>query len=161
MLVCFINTNRYRDIFALNKLYFFHADHMTSVHCLCRCEVTGWNQVKCDGTRAETRFRVSAKRTSPFKSAERQFSRLLAADVWASVVVWRVLTTHSIRQFFLYFPSFASPCAITFQLKSTICSPSSIAAAVAVPSVASPEHAASRHAQGFLVSRCPSDKDSS
>ena len=25
--------------------------------------------VKCDGTRAETRFRVSAKRTSPFKSA--------------------------------------------------------------------------------------------
>ena len=27
-------------------------------------------QLKCDGTRAETRFRVSAKRTSPFKSAE-------------------------------------------------------------------------------------------
>jgi len=24
---------------------------------------------KCDGTRAETRFRLSAKRTSPFKSA--------------------------------------------------------------------------------------------
>jgi hypothetical protein len=31
-----------------------------------RC-VTG--QLKCDGTRAETRFRLSAKRTSPFKSA--------------------------------------------------------------------------------------------
>ena len=33
-----------------------------------------WNSVsrvrlKCDGTRAETRFRLSAKRTSPFKSA--------------------------------------------------------------------------------------------
>jgi hypothetical protein len=33
-----------------------------------------WNfaarvQLKCDGTRAETRFRLSAKRTSPFKSA--------------------------------------------------------------------------------------------
>jgi len=26
-------------------------------------------QLKCDGTRAETRFSVSAKRTSPFKSA--------------------------------------------------------------------------------------------
>ena len=27
------------------------------------------DQLKCDGTRAETRFRLSAKRTSPFKSA--------------------------------------------------------------------------------------------
>jgi hypothetical protein len=46
------------------------------------------SQLKCDGTRAETRFRLSAKRTSPFKSAGgRQFSRLLAAEVRASVVV--------------------------------------------------------------------------
>ena len=29
----------------------------------------GIGQLKCDGTRAETRFRLSAKRTSPFKSA--------------------------------------------------------------------------------------------
>ena len=37
------------------------------------------DHLKCDGTRAETRFRLSAKRTSPFKSAgRRQFSRLLA-----------------------------------------------------------------------------------
>ena len=59
----------------------------------------------------------------------RQFSRLLAAEVCASAivmldtpcseVVWRVLTTHSIRQFPLHFPSRASPCAITFQLEST------------------------------------------
>jgi len=28
------------------------------------------SQLKCDGTRAETRFRLSAKRASPFKSAE-------------------------------------------------------------------------------------------
>ena len=58
----------------------------------------------------------------------RQFSRLLAADVCASAVVmldtpcsevvWRVLATHSIRQFPLHFPSCASPCAITFQLES-------------------------------------------
>ena len=60
----------------------------------------------------------------------RQFSRLLAADVCASAVVmldtpcfdvvWRELTTQSIRQFPLYFPSPrpASLCAITFQLES-------------------------------------------
>jgi hypothetical protein len=58
----------------------------------------------------------------------RQFGRLLAAEVCASavvmldtpcsVVVWRVLATHSIRQFPLHFPSRASPCAITFQLDS-------------------------------------------
>ena len=86
-------------------------------------------QLKCDDTTAETRFRLSAKRTSPFKSAGgRQFSRLLAAEVCASAVVmldtpcsevvWRVLATHSIRQFPLRFPSRASPCAITFQLES-------------------------------------------
>jgi len=60
---------------------------------------------------------------------ERQFSRLLAAEVCASAVVmldtpcsevvWRVLATHSIRQFPLHFPSRASSCAITFQLDST------------------------------------------
>ena len=85
---------------------------------------------KCDGTRAETRFRLSAKRTSPFKSAGgRQFSRLLTAKVCASAVVMldtpcsevvlRVLATHCIRQFPLHFPSHTSPCAITFQLDSS------------------------------------------
>ena len=59
----------------------------------------------------------------------RQFSRLLAAEVCASAVVmldtpcsevvWRVLATHSTRQFPLNFPSRASPCANTFQLDST------------------------------------------
>jgi len=59
----------------------------------------------------------------------RQFSRLLAAEVCASAVVmldtpcnevvWRVLATHSFRQFPLHFPSCASPCAIAFQLDST------------------------------------------
>jgi hypothetical protein len=32
--------------------------------------LTGRLRLKCDGTRAETRFRLSAKRTSPFKSTE-------------------------------------------------------------------------------------------
>ena len=59
---------------------------------------------------------------------ERQFSRLLAVEVCASAVVmldkpcsqvaWRVLATHSVRQFPLHFPSRPSPCAITFQLES-------------------------------------------
>ena len=59
----------------------------------------------------------------------RLFSRILAAGVCASAVVmldtlcsevvWRVLATHSVRQFPLHFPSRASPRAITFQLDST------------------------------------------
>jgi hypothetical protein len=59
----------------------------------------------------------------------RQFRRLLAAEVCASAVVmldtpcsevvWRVLATHSIRQFPLHFPFRVSPCAVTFQLDST------------------------------------------
>ena len=62
--------------------------------CVYVCAVTrtthhsGSYVEKCDGTRAEIRFRLSAKRTSPFKSAGgRQFSRLLAAEVCASAVV--------------------------------------------------------------------------
>jgi hypothetical protein len=58
-----------------------------------------------------------------------QFSWLLAAklctsaviilDTPCSEVVWRVLATHSIRQFPLHFSSRVSLCAITFQLEST------------------------------------------
>jgi len=64
-----------------------------------------------------------------FNRCGRQFSRLLAAEVCASAlvmldtpcteVVWRILATHSIRQFPLHFPSRASTCAITLQLDST------------------------------------------
>jgi len=92
--------------------------------------IKNWNEIsirsrlhfKCDGTCTETRFRLSANQQG------HQFSRLLAAEVCAltvvmldtpcSEVVWRVLTTHSIRQFPLHFPSCALPCAITFQLES-------------------------------------------
>jgi len=46
-------------------------------------------RLKHDGTRAEIRFGLSAKRMSPFKSAggQGQFSRLLAAEVCGSAVV--------------------------------------------------------------------------
>ena len=56
-------------------------------------ERPGRARLKCDGTRAETRFGLSAKRSSPFKLARGavggggQFSRLLAAEVCASAVV--------------------------------------------------------------------------
>ena len=84
---------------------------------------------KCDGTRAETRFRLSAKRTSNLNLRGLQFSRLVTTEVCASAVVmvdtprsevvWRVLATHSIRQFPFHFLSHASPCAFTFQRDST------------------------------------------
>jgi len=45
-------------------------------------------RLKCDDTLTETSFRLSAKRTSPFKSTGgSQFSRLLAAEVCASAVL--------------------------------------------------------------------------
>jgi hypothetical protein len=96
---------------------------------------------KCDGTRTvDCVWNVMARAQKPdviFRRNERvhlnrrgrQFSRLLAAEVCASAVVmldtpcsevvWRVLATHSIRQFPINFPSRASPCAIRFQLDST------------------------------------------
>jgi len=77
-------------------------------------------RLKCDGTHAETRFRLSPKRTSPFKSAGASVQSTAGSrGVRISSSSVRVLATHSIRQFPLYFPSRASPCAITFQLDST------------------------------------------
>jgi hypothetical protein len=73
-------------------------------------------QLKCDGTRAETRFRLSAKRTSPFKSAEASVQstagsrgvRISSSNAGYTVFQGsvRVLTTHSICQF----PSLSRPC---------------------------------------------------
>jgi len=66
--------------FNLNPLYSFGGEKYSSVKLLCyptepptystRIERDpGRMRLKCDGTRAETRFRLSAKRTCPFKSA--------------------------------------------------------------------------------------------
>jgi len=86
-------------------------------------------RLKCDGTRAETRFRLSPKRTSPFKSAGAsvqsttgsQSVRISGSNAGYTMFRGsvRVLATHSIRQFPLHFPARASSCAITFQLDST------------------------------------------
>jgi hypothetical protein len=90
-------------------------------------------RLKCEGTRAETRFRLSAKRTSPFKSAGASVQSTTGSRVVrisgsnAGYTTFRgsvrVLATHSIRQFPLHFPYRASPCSITFQLESTPHSP--------------------------------------
>jgi len=45
-------------------------------------------RLKCHDTRAETTFRLSAKRTSPFKSSRgRQFGRLLTVELCSSEVL--------------------------------------------------------------------------
>jgi len=45
------------------------------------CRLEGRLRLKCDGTRAETRFRLSAKRTSPFKSARESAQSTTASRV--------------------------------------------------------------------------------
>jgi hypothetical protein len=85
--------------------------------------VTGRLRLKRDGTRTETRFRLSAKGTNQFKfgasvqsiTGSRGVRMVVMLDTPCSEVVWRVLATHSIHQFPLHFPSRESPCAITFQ----------------------------------------------
>jgi hypothetical protein len=92
-------------------------------------ELIGILRLKCDGTHTETRFRLSAKRTSPFKSARASVQSTTGSrgvhisGSNAGYTLFRgslgVLATHSIRQFPLHFPSRASPYAIRFQLDST------------------------------------------
>ena len=85
--------------------------------------------MKRDGTCAETRFRLSPKRTSPFKSAGASVQSTTGSRVVrisgsnAGYTVFRgnvrVLATHSIRQFPLHFPTRASACAVKFQTHYT------------------------------------------
>jgi hypothetical protein len=87
---------------------------------------TSWN-VMAHAQKPEFVFRRNGR--VHLNRRGRQLSRLLAAEECASAVVmmdtpcsevvWRVLATHSVRQFPLIFSSRASPCAITFQLEST------------------------------------------
>jgi len=95
---------------------------------LCRIgKSRGIARTKCDGTRAETIFGLSVKRTSPFKSAGFQFSRLLAVEECGSAdsdcidrvptYKARLLAIHSIPIFPLHIPSRASPCAIRFRTR--------------------------------------------
>jgi hypothetical protein len=105
-----------------------HLNHRTvSVLLFQACRLS----LKCDGTGAETRYCLSPKRTSPFKSAGTSVQstagsrgvRISGSNAGYTTFrgsVW-VLATHSIRQFPLHFPSRASPCAIRFQTHSNPC----------------------------------------
>ena len=91
---------------------------------------TGIACAERDGTRAESRIRLSPKWTSPFKSvgvsvqstAGSRGVRLgFSNDGYTTLGGGlRVLATHSIRQFPLHFLSHASPCATRFRTSSTI-----------------------------------------
>ena len=86
-------------------------------------------RLKCDGSLAETRFRLSAKRTSPFKPAGASVQsttgsrgvRISGSNVGYIIFRGTVKSSsypiHSPVSPSLPFP--ASPCAITFQLDST------------------------------------------
>ena len=86
-------------------------------------------RLKCDGTRAETRFRLSEKGTSPFKSAGASVQsntgsrgvRISGSNAGYTMFRGSVKSTgyppHS--PFSPSVPSRAAPCAITFQLDST------------------------------------------
>jgi hypothetical protein len=92
--------------------------------------------LKCDGMRAGTRYRLSAKRTSPFKlvgssvqsSTGSRGVRIRGSNAGCTMFQGsvRVLATHTIHQFPLHFPSCASLSAITFKLESTDLSDSSM-----------------------------------
>jgi len=85
--------------------------------------------LKCDGTRAETRFRLSAKGTSPFKSAGATFQsttgsrcvRISGINAGYTMLRGSVKSNgyplHSPVSPSLPLP--ATRCAITFQLNST------------------------------------------
>jgi len=85
-------------------------------------------RLKCDDTRAETRFRLSAKRTSPFKSAGASVQsttgsrglRISGSNAGYTMFRGSVKSTGYPLHFLPPLPR-ASPCAITFQLESTIC----------------------------------------
>ena len=100
--------------------------HMTST--LCDYTETRIARAERDDTRAETRFRLSPKRTSPFKlvgasvqstagsrGVRISFSNSGYTTFGGGV---RVLATYSIRQFPLHFPSRTSPCTTTFRTSS-------------------------------------------
>ena len=109
---------------------------ITKQHKQRSCTTTFTAKQRCgiaraerDGTRAETRFRLSLKRTSPFTSvgvsvqstAGSRGVRISLSNAGYTTFGCgvRVLATHSIRQFPLHFPSRASPCATRFRTSYT------------------------------------------
>ena len=80
---------------------------------------TRTNQISSFGETDESIQMGGGRQFSRLPTAEACVSAVVMLDTPCSEVVWRVLATHSIRQFSLHVPSSASQCAITFQLDST------------------------------------------
>jgi len=93
----------------------------------------GRGQLKCDGIRAKTRFRLSVKRTSPFKSAGASVQSTTGSrgvcisgnnaryTMFRGSVKGTGYPLHSLVSSSLPHP--ASPSAITFQLESNVVRP--------------------------------------
>ena len=106
----------------VNKPVFSTCTHAHKSRTIC-CRL----RLKCDGTRAETRFRLLAKRTSPFKSAGASVQsttgsrsvRISGSNAGYTMFRGTVKSTgyplHSPVS-----PSLPLPCAITFQLSCTM-----------------------------------------
>jgi hypothetical protein len=77
---------RYLSLAVSARKIFYLLSLLRNVSYLSRNTVSR-GQMKCEGRSPETRFRLSAKRTSPLNRLGRQFSRLLAAELCASAVV--------------------------------------------------------------------------
>jgi hypothetical protein len=106
---------------ATRSIYLFStAKIVARIARMLRCR----GQLKCDGTRAETRSSLSAERTSPFKPAGASVQsttgsrgvRISGSNDGYTMFRGSVKGTdyHTIRQFPHYFPFRPSPCAITF-----------------------------------------------
>ena len=90
--------------------------------------VKGIAHAERDGTRAETKFRLSPKRMSPFKSvgasvqstAGSRGVRISLSNAGYTTFGGgvRILATHSIREFPLHFSFRVSPCATRFRKSS-------------------------------------------
>jgi hypothetical protein len=112
--------------------------HTTSEHDVSSITTIARLLLKCDGTRAETRFRLSAKRTCPFKSAGASLQstagsrgvRISCSNAGYTAFRGSVKSTGCpLRSPVpLHFPFCASPCAIKFHLDSTfrMCDPCSL-----------------------------------
>ena len=119
------------QIFALYKLtQLWRLLYSTVCHHVGYC--IGRGQLKCDGTPQKPHFvfrgneRVYLNRGDVSsvdywqpRCAHQLLLLLVMLDTPCSEVVWRLLATHSIRQFPFHFPSRPSPCAIIFHLEST------------------------------------------
>ena len=126
-----------RENFTLTSLFLFQTHHSAHVSwttlpftpgCHGGIPLFSIARAERDCTSAETRFRLSPKRTSPSKSvgasvqstADNRNVRISLSNAGYTTFGGgvRVLATHSIRQFPFHFSSRASPCATRFRTSS-------------------------------------------